>query len=345
MAMESLLSVVPRILESLPQVIQTVQIVVYIFLIFLFGKVAVKGLRPKLNYIFRTGLTVGCGVVCLVASTAVAGLFPVLETGIFQFLQLGMFLGGLVAAFIISIGLYLLSYGLGGNRIEKLEGELSKFKEVLLDNKVLEAIPENRAKKIGEERSGLSAREAELVKENWRVKVGKGKEGRMVVIDALTGEVKEVLRGSKIANFFSVKPRIVGVAVLVVFLILVLVNFQGLPSITESLSEIGLTPEVIANLSQAGEELKGLKGRIGGGVDSECMQLGTLTEEDMKNAEVYEDPEAKNRFEEEADSTVVQMSRLKKKGAEIIIAVTEDQRFCYSVEGKFCGCFEIGERR
>jgi hypothetical protein len=338
MAAENIVTLASNIFSLLPQILELAQLAMYIFLVFFFGGIVVKGIGLRLNFFLKTLLVIAAGAVCLLAGKAIALYLPFLGEGMFRLFQLDVFAGGIITAFLLSLSLYLITAGLGKDELKEVKEQLAKLKGLLISSRVIKPVAEHQALKMAEKATGLKADSAEIKGDEWRVVVKEGEKERLVVLDALTAEVKSILHKSKIGTFFSRKSRIAGVLLLISLLVFILLNFRGLPTITDSLSEIGLSPETLSGFSDTLKQQQGLLDK------SECTEAIPVLQDQqaLSEAQVYSDEATKSMFDEQSGSKVSVMRRVVKNGMELIFGFTENRKVCFTSNGSFCGCFDAG---
>lgn len=333
MAVENLVAFVQNFFSMLPVILQTMEIIVYVVLILFFGKIAVKGFRAKTNPAVKYLIIIFTGVLCLIASTGLSWIFSFANIDALQFFQIDTLLAGFVSSFIFALSFYFLTHGLERREgIQEIWQEIEKIKTALVKKKIIETLSEKDAKKKAEEATKGKAKKAELSDYIWKVTIEKGKKNITAFIDAFTGDVKEVLyHKSRLLNFFSDKFKLIGVVLLVFFTVFIMVNYKGLPSMTGTLNEMGLSKDVLSDLSAYNQ-----KNTL------DCVDLYTLTKEMSKRKpEVYTGSDIKDLIEAESGSNVISMSKMEYENKIFIFAITENDKMCYTQNGKFCGCFDF----
>jgi hypothetical protein len=334
MAVENLVSFVQNFFGMLPVILQTVQIIFYVVLILFFGKIAVKGFRAKMNPLIRYIIIIFTGTLCLAASMGLAWVFSFAQIEAFRFLQIEILLAGLVSSLVFALGFYFLTHNMRKSEgLQEIWEEIDKIKDALVKKKILKTISEKEAKKKAEDATEGKAKKAELLEDVWKVDIEKNKKHIVAFIDAFNGDVKEILyHSSRVVNFFSDKFKIFGLLIVILFTVVVLANYKGLPDINDTLSEMGLSPEIIGSLS-------GVRSQ---GSQEDCVSLYTVTKEvSRKKPEIYTGSDIKNLIESESSSEVISMSKMDYENKTFVFAITENNQMCYTQDGKFCGCFEI----
>jgi len=121
------------ILGSLPQIMGTVQIIVYIFLVLFFGSIAIIGYRGYLGFLFKLLLRLGAGFLSLLGGLAIGSSIPFLNGSIFKLFQLDMIVGGILSSAVFAVSFYLLSFWMKAGNIEqqikRLENKLGRMKK------------------------------------------------------------------------------------------------------------------------------------------------------------------------------------------------------------------------
>lgn len=330
------MAIASNIFSTLPEILKFLEFTVYVFLIFFFGGIATKGFSLRINFIFKTILLIASGLVCLFASKAFAIYIPFFEQGMFKLFQLDIFIGGLITAFLLSISYYMITLGLQKDELKEIKEQMKMLRGLLINNHIIKPITENRAMKTAEEVTDMKAESSEILEDEWHVVVKKNGRERVVIIDAITGGVKDILRGSRIGTFFSKKIRIIGVMLILSTLMFIILNFRGLPTMSESLSEMGLEPETLSNISELfkGQQYMGR---------NECIKAVSVLRntKTITEAPVYTDEKVKTIIENESNSHVVVMKMIKSDGSMVVIGFTKNNKVCLVSDNTFCGCFDV----
>ncbi|MFH1978198.1 MAG: hypothetical protein ABIJ92_02645 [Candidatus Aenigmatarchaeota archaeon] len=126
-----ILSFMPDLLRELPTMFFVAFVVGYIFLILFLGSIAVKGYRGYTNIFFHFIFRIGLGFAALIAGISLSEFLPFLNEGIYKTFQINVFMGGLIAAFILLACVYMISihvYNIQGikNKIASLQATLKK---------------------------------------------------------------------------------------------------------------------------------------------------------------------------------------------------------------------------
>ena len=122
------------LIEFMPDIMFWSQIVFYIFLIFFFGSIVLKGYKGYLHGVIHLLLRIGTGFACLVAGIGLSSLLPFGDNLIFKMLQVDIIIGGLVASIVLLVCLYIITFKFSRTlvvkkKIEKLQERLSKTKD------------------------------------------------------------------------------------------------------------------------------------------------------------------------------------------------------------------------
>lgn len=119
------------IVENLPELLQTVQIITYVLLALFFGSIVVLGFRVYAPFWKKLLLRVGFGFLSLFSGIAISPFVPVQDNIIARMMQLDIIIGGVVSSVIFAISLFLISNGLSSvdtlrRAIERLHERLRK---------------------------------------------------------------------------------------------------------------------------------------------------------------------------------------------------------------------------
>lgn len=132
------------LLANLPEVLSTVQIIVYVGLIFFFGSIAVMGFRTYTHWYIRLLIRIALGFLALISGIALSPFIPFFTGPIYEMLQLDLIVSGIIASIILGISLYLISFS--SFNIPGIEKKISSLKNKLEDAKSKE--PTNITKGI-----------------------------------------------------------------------------------------------------------------------------------------------------------------------------------------------------
>jgi hypothetical protein len=333
MAIEDLVPFVQNLLRVMPVVLQLFEIAVLIIAVFFFGGIAVRGFARK-PWWLRLPMVAASGIVCLLAAPVVGVLIAV-DFGPLEMFQPGLFLGGLISAIVLAVGFRLLTSGLGDDRYLKLWNEIECLKDALVGKKVLKRLTEGEARKIAAEAAEAKPVSGRLADDVWDIKLLKGgKKEVRVLLDSLTGEVREVLWfRSRVLNFLLAdRLRVAGLIVLVAFGVLTAAGFRGFPSLAGPFEGLGLGQDFFQKLAEAGDQFsKPPAGCIS------MYELQGMIDKDNPPPQ-HKDDAARQLFEDRSGAAVADMFLVEKGGVSVVLAVMENNNICYSQEGEFCGC-------
>ncbi|NIO23037.1 MAG: hypothetical protein GTN38_03360 [Candidatus Aenigmarchaeota archaeon] len=318
------------LLEMLPQLLNLIQIVVYVILAWFFGAIAMKGLRKHLIFPVRMVLTFCVGFFCLISGIALSDYIFFLQDPIFALFQLDITVGGLLSSLIFAVAFYLISRKAERmdpkTLMKKLKNRVGLLEGILLEHKV-PPIREEEAKKRAEKLvPGYQAREAKLNKTDWEVFLWKEKRKAKVIMGAYDGETKIVEHDmSRAEHFISDPLRIIGIGIIIFILGFSLINFKGFPNMTEGMSSMFGIP-------LGGDE----------NLPEGCVSASMLALKYNPKLPVFEDESVRTMIESETGTTIQWMYRVDYEGADYILAIDSNfENICSATENKFCNCMEI----
>lgn len=128
----SALGMVAGLVQFLPEIMFWAQIAMYIFLIFFFGSIVMKGYRGHLRGIFHLLLRVGTGFACLVAGIGLSPLLPGIgDNPIIRMFQLDIIIGGLISSIVLLICFYIITFRFSRTLVvkKKMEALQRKFEK------------------------------------------------------------------------------------------------------------------------------------------------------------------------------------------------------------------------
>lgn len=123
------------LLQNLPEIMFWAQIAIYIFLIFFFGSIAMKGYKGYLQGKLHLLLRIGSGFVCLVTGIGLSSFLPfVSENMILKISQIDLIIGGAISSIVLLVSLYIITLRFPRSavikkNIEALEKKLAKTKD------------------------------------------------------------------------------------------------------------------------------------------------------------------------------------------------------------------------
>jgi len=119
------------IIANLPSILDTLQTISYLLLVFFFGSIAIIGFRIYAPFWKRLILRVVFGCLSLFSGVAIARFMPLPDNIIIKLMQADVLAGGIVAAIIFAVALFILSKALSSEEtlkkaIAKLQNRLRK---------------------------------------------------------------------------------------------------------------------------------------------------------------------------------------------------------------------------
>ena len=135
--------------------------------------------------------------------------------------------------------------------------------------------------------------------------------------------------------------RVIGVAVLAVFLVISLINFQGFPSISDEMfSFIGITPEDIDELAEYMDKIPG-----SANIPENCVPILTLIEANYNAILSDSLPEStdegiKTMIETGSGFSIEKVFEISHEQNTHYIGVEKDN-LCSATASEFCECFDL----
>jgi hypothetical protein len=327
-----------RMIEILPQLLNIVQIVIYIALSWFFGSLTLRGLKRDFSFFIKIPITLAFGFLCIICGSAFSTFFGLFQEGILKILQIDLFIGGLVISIVFGISLYLMSRESERydpqSVIKKLKKRIGVLEGLLLERRI-QPISEEIARQTAEQSlSGYRTSEARLNKADWEIYLEKGERKAKVVLGAYDGEIKGITYKKSIKDIFSDPLRIIGIVLIVSFLMTSLINFRGLPNISEGVySLLGISPDDLKSLFGEDENLP-----------EGCISASRLALKYKPSLPTYENEDVKKMIENESGFKIGWMYRISYEGRDYVFAIDLDfKNFCSATETKFCHCVEIPE--
>jgi hypothetical protein len=123
------------LIQNLPEFMFWTQIVIYIFFIFFFGSLALRGYRGYLHWTLHLLLRIGSGFACLVAGIGLSPILPLVSGNmILRIAQLDVVIGGAVSAVVLALSFYIMTLRFPRTlvikkKIKALEARLSKTRD------------------------------------------------------------------------------------------------------------------------------------------------------------------------------------------------------------------------
>jgi hypothetical protein len=343
-----------QLLEILPQLLAAVQIIIYVFLSWFFGSIAIRGMKYKLSFPIKIALTFCFGFACLVAGTALPVAFNIMQTGILKTFQVDSLIFGIIISIVFAVCLYMISKEAKGEGHKELSEKLAKRVEVM-ESMMLQGRPrpilESDAREIAKQALvGYEAKTAKLKGAEWMVLLEKGNRKASVLMGAFDGYVKEVNHDMPLSERLISDPgRVAGIIIIVGILVFSLFSFRGFPTISDSMaSMLGMSPEDMKSLLGVDENLPA------GCVSARSLFMKTGV--NVGGMPPYQDEAVKTMFEQATGQSVVMMFETDYNGANYIggmtipkdmdiTAVSQDQmlasaNFCAATKTTFCSCMK-----
>jgi hypothetical protein len=343
-----------QLLEMLPQLLATVQIIIYVFLSWFFGSIAIRGMKYRLSFPIKIGLTFGLGFACMVAGTALPVAFNIMQTGILKAFQVDSLIFGIIISIVFAMCLYMISKEAKGVGHKELSEKLAKRVEVM-ESMMLQGRPrpilESDAREIAKQALvGYDAKTAKLKGAEWLVLLEKGNRKASVLLGAFDGYVKEVKHEMPLSERLISDPgRIAGIIIIVGILVFSMFSFRGFPTISDSMaSMLGMSPE----------DMKGLLG-VGENLPAGCVSARNLfmrTGVNIGGMPPYDNEGTKNMLEQATGQTVLMMFETEYEGTGYIGSVvipknmdvtgvsqeelTSQASFCSSTKDTLCSCMK-----
>ncbi|MBN2042271.1 MAG: hypothetical protein JW754_00530 [Candidatus Aenigmarchaeota archaeon] len=346
------------ILGMLPQILAIMQIIVYVFLAWFFGSLAIKGMKKHFGFAIKVVLAFGIGFLCLLGGTVLPRLFGLFQDGFFRMIQLDILVGGIIMSVVFAIALYLMtrkSKGLNPvaenkklkERVEILEGMLFKHRVRPIERSLAMGNAEKELK-------GYKAKKAIMEKTDWMVYLENGNRQAIATIGGYHGELKEThYNMSVIDHLISEPERIIGIAIIVAFVVFSLLNFQGLPTMADSFTD--LVSSITGLPADQLDMFMGGSRSISGDCISASM-IFTRYGMNIGNLPAYENDNVQSMLEQETGDMVLMMYQAEYEGRDYIVGITlpEDTdllsvtqediianaNFCVATETKICDCLK-----
>lgn len=131
MAIGDVIAFAPELIRELPALLAAAQWIGYVFLMFFFGSIAVKGYRGYMGSAFHFILRVALGAAALLSGISLSGFLTFLDSSVYRIFQLDVIMGGIISTAIITLCVYMISHNIFNvegikKQIAKLEGQLRK---------------------------------------------------------------------------------------------------------------------------------------------------------------------------------------------------------------------------
>ncbi len=347
------------ILGMLPQILGFMQIIVYVFLAWFFGSLAIKGMKKHFGFAVKVAIAFGIGFICLLGGTVLPRFFGLFQDGFFRMIQLDIMVGGIIMSFVFAIALYLMTRKSSGlnpikenrklkERVEILEGMLFKNRVRPIE----ESVAMDKAEK---ELRGFKAKKAIMEGNDWMVYLEHGNKQAIATIGGYHGELKETHYNMPLVDHLISEPeRMAGIAIIIFFVVFSLLNFQGFPTMADSFTEMvssmtGLPPEQLDMFMGGGSK----------NLPEGCVSAGTIFTRygmNMGNLPVVDNDNVREMIEQETGQMVLMMYEAEYEGTDYIVGITlpEDTdilsvtqedivanaNFCVATETNVCDCLK-----
>jgi hypothetical protein len=346
MGLGSIISAAPALLQMMPFLIRISQVLFYLFFIWFFGSMSMRGFRARKPLSLGIGLTLITGALCIVSSSALSGFIPFLNEGMYRFLGIDILAAGVISSIVIALSLNLMTHDQGKRdpreMVERLKRKVANLEDMLRSRK--HHISEGDAKKIAEEKmSGFKASSARLVGNEFEVTLMKGKKEAKLVLDAWDGEEKKRIQTeSSVARFFRDPYKVSGFVILILFMAASAMLFEGFYDPLSGMeSTLGIDIDDISELASV----------IGGSplvsdTPEGCVSMLVFTQyyerfqdSDFVMDHVFEDEQISGLVEEKCGKPLM-MVKINHEGNDLIIAMTDNKRVGYVTDTTFCACME-----
>lgn len=316
-------------LSTLPQILSAIELSLYAIAVFFYGGMAVKGLRYREAWIKWPLMTLS-GLLCLAATSSLAGLFP-LPKGL-ELLKLDAFFAGLLSSATLALSFYLMTHDAKVYTIPFLAKKLEALKAAALSGKGLGPISDAEAEKIASGRIKGEAIESKLSGSKWYVKVEAGSSIKVVEIDAIDGAVEKIYHhNDMILNFLLDWKKSAGLAISLLLLVAVMFTFKSLPSISSDFEKMGISQDLMDQLKKRGEAA----------ADTACKEaIQEATSTFINTFPEVKDNRTRQSFQKMVEGKILSLRSLKESKG--MVALTDDNKACvFSRESKFCVCLEV----
>lgn len=340
------------IIDILPQLLLMLQIIVYLAFSWVFGSFAFHGMKKRTPFALKIVAKFGVGFLCVLAGVAMRKFMFFFEGTLFQMLQMDLFVGGMISSALIGLAFYMITRGEEEDEkktIKKLEERVKLLEGFLLKQKA-PTLKEDEVKKTAEALlPGFAAKQANLKNTEWEILLEKGSRMAVVVLGAYTGEVKKIERGTdRLRNPYV----IAGIAIIIAVVAFSLLNFSGLPSVTEGVaSMLGLSDEQFKSLTGGSSLPEGCVATV-----RILMKQGVSV---VGGENAYKNDNLQRLIETRTGRQVMLMYKTLYEGSEYIISITlpggmdasnmsnyeitENAEICSSTSDTFCDCVKIPE--
>ncbi len=350
-----------QMLQMIPQILGMLQIVVYIFLAWFLGSLAMKGMKKRFGLAVRILLSFGLGFLCLIGGTVIPSFFGLFQDGFMRMLQIDLFVGGIIMSVVFGVSLYMITRKSGKGSLKKINEKLRERIKILegslFKSKVKPIQKSVAMEKAEEENEGYKAKKAMLEKTDWVVYLESGKKQAITTIGGYDGEVRDTRYRMPLLNHLISEPvRLAGIIIIIAFVVFSVANFRGFPSMSEGFGEMissatGLPEDQIDMLMGGGSS--------GGDVPEGCVSASAMFTRygmNIANLPAYSNEQVRSMLEEETGQDVLMMYRADYEGSEYILGVTvppdmdltqvtqeeiiSRANFCVATETRVCDCMK-----
>ncbi|MBI4176001.1 MAG: hypothetical protein HY518_02255 [Candidatus Aenigmarchaeota archaeon] len=341
----AILGALPQLIQTLPLLLQTIQLFSYMVILWFFGSIITSAYKGHLHPLAKFFVRVFFGLISLMIGVTIGSLLP-FDNELLKVIQADIFIGGLIAALLISSAFYLFSYripsissGEVGKRIRSLEGKIARLESILEREKISKPIAEADAKSYAAASlTDYKTDAAEQSGDTWKVTMRKGEKEATVLVDAYTGSVvKTVKHKTRIGEVFSDPLKIAGIVILAVLVVFGVFTFRGFPDFgSDVYSLIDITPsqlEGLAGMFSANETVAGcVNTNLLLFQYNDAIVRGTLPP--------YTNGTLQSAIENQSGFNVIRMYSVTHQSQPFILAVTSGG-VCSSTPETFCGCSTI----
>lgn len=293
------------LLQNLPEIMFWAQIVIYIFLIFFFGSIAMKGYKGYLQGKLHLLLRIGSGFVCLVTGIGLSSFLPLVsENMILKIAQIDLIIGGVISSIVLLVSLYIITL---------------RFPRSIVINKEIEALRQKLAKTKDRPPSPGKIDPFMII-------------GVVIIIVFLIISLMN-FRGfpnmtEDMLSQLGITPEELG-------------QMGDLLEGTGSNGGLeGLLPEGM--VIEGGKPLDQQSPECMSAMLAMVPIQDQLQDPEFLMSHMYSNQAVESMIERESGKTVIQMFRVTEGGSDIIIAVTEDMFSCTATLTELCLCAGAG---
>ena len=348
MELSSLVSSLPVLIGMLPLILQVTQILSYLFFIWFFGTLAMRGYRGKKTMMLKISGTLLTGAICFLASASFAGFVPFLNEGILSILQLDMLVAGIVVCVVMAISINLITHQNPALKpeefAEKLRRKVVALEDMLKNRKahISEKEARDKAEKV---MPGYKAQHAKIIDNDYEVAMKKGDSEALVVLDIWDGEVRtKIKHESAIMQMLTDPEKLAGLAVIAIILVSSLLFFEGFPNPAEDMASMfGMSMDDLGAISQRMQDSPLLGEDMPAGCASPIVftnYYSQMTDRQFVLDHIYEDAAIKQTASSECGGEVQGMIRIDHEGQDLVIAILSSGRVAYLTDGILCMCVD-----